>query len=262
MMKYYINALFVILFYSVSFAQTSEQPPLVGDRPDYTESSEIIPLRMIQIESGYTFSRSGALKEHTAGEMLFRIPLAKKFEARVGLNSFMISEQNSITDKGIADILLGGKVKLYEGSEEFNLFKPHIAILAATTLPTGSKEFTEDKFQPEIKTAFAWDVSENLTISSNLNYFLPYMIDSRESIYSVSLSLGFTLNDHTGFYSEYYNFFGNADVIKTDHFLNSGFTFLVNNDLQFDIRIGINTKDTSDNYYFGTGIIKRINFEK
>lgn len=58
----YIPFLFVavLLVPRALFAQAVEPPPLVTDRPDFTESSDVIDAGGFQFESGASFESDGA----------------------------------------------------------------------------------------------------------------------------------------------------------------------------------------------------------
>ncbi|HKY61551.1 MAG TPA: transporter, partial [Gemmatimonadota bacterium] len=64
-----------------------EGAPLVTDRPDFTESAVTVPRGDVQLESGYTFTRSDEEDEHSLGEVLARIGLVERLEARIGFGS-------------------------------------------------------------------------------------------------------------------------------------------------------------------------------
>lgn len=48
------------------------------------------------------------------------------------------------------------------------------------------------------------------------------------------------------------------DFTSTEHYFNGGFTYLVNNDMQWDIRGGTGLNDTADDYFVGTGVSIRF----
>ncbi len=49
-----------------------------------------------------------------------------------------------------------------------------------------------------------------------------------------------------------------ADTDQTLHFANGGFTFLVNNNVQFDFRAGIGLSDAADDFFLGPGLSIRF----
>ncbi len=55
-----LSLVFSIIILSGLYA--NEAPELAGDRPDVTESALTVPGGSVQLESGYTFTRSGACR--------------------------------------------------------------------------------------------------------------------------------------------------------------------------------------------------------
>ena len=49
-----------------------------------------------------------------------------------------------------------------------------------------------------------------------------------------------------------------ADTEQTQHYLNSGLTYLISNDVQFDIRFGRGLSGAADDYFVGTGLSVRF----
>lgn len=67
------------------------------------------------------------------------------------------------------------------------------------------------------------------------------------------------MSDNLGAYTEWFALIpSGADTTKTQHFFNGGFTYLINNDVQFDIRAGVGLNDAADDYFVGTGLSFRF----
>jgi hypothetical protein len=48
-----------------------------------------------------------------------------------------------------------------------------------------------------------------------------------------------------------------ADDAPREHYMDGGFAYQVNNNLQFDVRVGFGVSDSADDYFAGLGIIYR-----
>jgi hypothetical protein len=70
----------------VSAAQTAEVPELVTDRPDFTESSEVVGHRVVQIETGLRLEQSDATTRHRQRSVYF--PRINDCDAAGSLSSF------------------------------------------------------------------------------------------------------------------------------------------------------------------------------
>jgi len=231
--------------------------PLVTDRPDFTESSETIPTGLVQLESGGTYSREGDERAGSLGEALIRVGLAPRAELRVGLNSYAISRSAGSTVRGLEDASLGAKVNLWDGGAVGSV-RPKVSLIVASSLPTGATPFRADKFQPEVKLTGAWDLSERVAFSSNLNYaWVRERFDSYgESAASASLGVGVT--ERVGSYLEYFGFYPQQQALDKSHFFNGGLTYGLNDNLQLDARAGrqMQRRD-GESWFLGVGISRR-----
>jgi hypothetical protein len=143
-----------------------EKPnPIVTDRPDFTEASSTVGLAHIQLETGYTYSRSrddGVLRiGHTYPEALVRVGLVRDWmELRFGQN--FGSDHQSATGRGAFvhgadDVYLGVKLGLTEQDGA----KPETAIVLQTTVPTGTEERSARRALPGMNFLYGWDVIED-----------------------------------------------------------------------------------------------------
>ena len=238
-------------------AQEDPSNPLITDRPDFTEAASTVAKGRVQVEGGYTFAREGDVEAHVLGELLVRIGVLDFAELRLGVPNYLFVESQDGKDSGLDDSFLGVKLKLVEADTRFDRFLPSVALLLGSTLPTASGGFGEDQAQPEAKLALTWDVSERLAVGSNLNFARARSGGDGFSQFSGSLVLGLGLGDHTGAYVEYFGFTATTPDGADASFLNGGFTFLTNENLQFDIRAGLGLNDPQPNYFAGLGFAWR-----
>ena len=57
----------------------------------------------------------------------------------------------------------------------------------------------------------------------------------------------------------WYAFFPNgADTARVEHYLNGGFSYLLSNDIQWDIRAGTGLNDAADDFFVGTRLAIRF----
>ena len=74
-----------------------------------------------------------------------------------------------------------------------------------------------------------------------------------------SWTVAYSLCDDLGAYTEWFALFpAGADTVKPQHFFNGGFTYLINNNVQFDIRAGVGLNSAADDYFVGTGLSIRF----
>ena len=230
----------------------AQQPPLVTDRPDFTESP--VAVTRLQLEGGYTLSRGDGAAEHALGELLVRVPVAPRLELRLGLNSHLWTRAaDGEWVSGFQDASIGAKLAL----TEFEPVRPAAALLVGTTLPTGAAPFGEDGFQPEAKLALAWPLSARAGLSSNLNYAYASEGGERYHRFAGSLSLGYALTERLGSYVELFGFAPEAPGSSSVAYANGGFTFGLAEDLQLDLRAGLELASGAPAHFVGVGVAWR-----
>jgi len=250
-----LTVLILLCFSGWSVGTGSAEEPLVSDRPDFTESPETVAPGRFQLEAGYTFTRRGDDKQHALGELLLRVGLWQQIELQVGGNSYVWLDSPDGDADGFEDLSLGVKIKLVEGSEQFELTRPTVGVIIATTLPTGADDLGEDEPQPEFILAMAWDLSERFSLASNLNYAYASEDGDRFHQFSGSLVLEYQLTERWGTYIEYFGFVPESDNGPNESFFDGGLTYLVNDNLQLDASAGVGVfNGRSPDYFTGFGV--------
>jgi hypothetical protein len=241
-----------------------EEERLATDRPDFTEASSTVGLGRTQFEFGYTYIRdeeAGAeLDEHSYPELLTRAGIfAEWFEFRIGWNythERISSAGIESAADGAEDLYLGCKLFLFEQDG----WLPEVAIVPQMTVPTGARAFTTDEIMPGVNLLYGWDVTEWMTFAGSTqgNRALDETGDFYDE-YAQSLTVGLSLTEQIGMYNEVFGIFPHGAVeTGPEYYYNGGFTYLVNNNLQFDIRAGWGLNDQSDDFFAGIGGARRF----
>ena len=249
-------AISILLLLSSQICRAQDDA-IATDRPDFTETAESVPFGRIQLESGYTFAKVEDERAHTLGELLLRIATGRRTEARIGLNSYSWVRSSSGRISGLEDMTLGFKAKLMEGADGIGFRRPNVALIGHTTIPTGSRGFREDNFQPEAKLCLAWDLADRLALGSNLNYGWASEGGEWFGQFSGTISFGYSLNDRTGIYLEYFTFVPAGRGGPNASYIDSGMTFLINDDYQLDVRAGFGLNSARPDYFIGAGFGRR-----
>lgn len=216
---------------------------IITDRPDQTEASSIIPLKSFQIEAGVLFQRSGGIQANTYPSILWRYGISETFELRL-LTEYETNKiaNTSLQNNGISDIQIGTKIQLFK-KEGVNT---EIAFLSHLIIPSAKNGITNDKLGTINKLSISHSISEKVGIGYNVGYD---NFGSGSGNLTYSLALGFSLSDKIGFYVEPFGEFVEFDTHLAN--FDTGFTYLVHDNLQLDISYG-----TGLNYgmnYFSTG---------
>ena len=236
-------------------AQEAGSPPMVTDRPDATESAVTVAPGTFQLESGYTYGKIEGIAVHNLGEILLRIGVTDSVEVRLGANSYQWVRASRATEQGLEDSTLGVKIKLVDSGGGSGFGSPQVAVLASTTLPTGASLLTQEKVQPEVRFAVAWDLSERFALGTNIVYVYgnDVLVDERFHQGGSTLALGYALTDRVGAYVEY---FGVYPVLKdgpSENYVNGGTTFLIDQNFQLDARVGYGLNGLEDDFFVGFG---------
>jgi hypothetical protein len=234
-----------LLFAAAAVAQegwTGLDGSLVTDRPDFTESTSTIPRGHFQIEGGTTVTRVEDVDATSFGELLLRIGTGERWETRIGAG-FARVETPLDDASGLEDPSLGIKVRFTDDPGELGPGQPAASLIVLTSIPAGDEELTDDEWVPEAKLALAWELTPRLSLSSNLNY--AYAVDDDDRLHQIgaTLSGGLSLTDRLGSYLEWYGFSEETEDGPSTHYVNGGVTWLINNDLQVDARVGTGLND-------------------
>ena len=244
-----------------------EEKPLKSDRPDFTEASSTVGLGRVQLEAGYTFlrdrDRGTTTTLHSYPEALFRIGMfAEWFELRVGQNVFserIRSPQENLRNTGRTDLYLGVKLALLEQKESL----PEVAMILQTNIPSGANAFNAREMLPGVSLLYSWDLIEDCLALAGSTQINRVRDDSAHFYTEVaqSLSFAYTLSDRLGAYTEWFAFFPTSGLDSSAaprHFLDGGFTYLLTDNFQLDIRAGVGLNRRADNFFAGSGFVIRF----
>lgn len=245
--------------------------PMVTDRPDFTESTAVVPFGHLQLETGYTYTYDDEggrrVSDQTFPEALLRIGIVKKWELRLGWTGWSLTEDlfmekndsgrpvhREIHDDAGTDMIIGFKRHLLaqEG------IRPDLGVIGELSLPTGSDSKSSGDVDPQIKILWSYELPADFALSGNLNLGVPTSGDHRFFQTSASVSLGYSLTDWMGAYVEYFGFYPNDRWTDCAHTANGGLTFLITDNLQFDVRTGVGLNEEADDFFTGAGLSIRF----
>ena len=246
--------------------------PLVTDRPDFTEASSTVGLGVAQIEFGYTYTYNDdndvRVSEESIGEPLLRYGIfADWLELRLAafpmVQETRDPQRNTVC--GIEDLYIGLKWGLtpQEGC------LPEMALITEATVPTGDSgelidgddPLSNDEFLPGFNLIYAWELNDTFSIagSTACRRSKDEGTDATYSEIAQSATVGMSFTEKLGGYTEWFALFpSGADTQQVEHYFNGGFTVLLSNDVQWDVRAGTGLTSASDDFFVGTGLSIRF----
>lgn len=231
--------------------------PINPDRPDSTNGPSLVEPHHLQLETGYTYTRSGSERTSALGEILLRYALDDRWEARLGLNSYDwidsgVPGERRIT--GFEDPIVEVKIRLNETEAKNRpAGVPALGLLVRTTVPVGSRALTSDVWQPTAALALHWDLPADGSLESNLGYSYAADGDQRFDQFFASVSAGFQLNEKLGGFLEGYVFSKESADGSTAPFADTGLSYLISKDLSVDVRVGKGFEGPNPNWFTGLG---------
>lgn len=251
---------------------------ILTDRPDFTESSTTVGRNVVQIECGYTYFRDRSngqtAKSHSFPESLFRVGLgADWFELRFAFN-WAIQDIDDDVTSGAEDLYAGTKLALFHQKG----WLPEVALILQTTIPIGDV-LSADELLPGFNLLYGWDVTDGISFagSTQINRAAsesavfrgdpdqPGIVIPGESKkyygeFAQSLTIGYSLAEKLGAYTEWFVFspMNAGSEVAVEHYANGGFTYLVTDNFQLDIRVGVGLSEAADDFFTGIGASVRF----
>ena len=225
-----------------------------------------VGMGVVQLETGYTFTYNddgeGMTEEHSYPESLFRIGMfAEWFELRLGWNYGNSAEtvfwRRRHDLEGAEDLYIGAKIALTPQSGCL----PETAAIMQGTVPTGSSAFTAGEVLPGVSYLYGWDVNDFFSVggSSQANRALD---DNGEDFYvefAQSITTGYSWTDELGSYAEWFMFApAGAETAQNQQYFNAGVTYLITDNIQWDIRAGVGLNEEADDFFTGSGLSIRM----
>ena len=230
-MKTKISLTLIILSISIS----SIHSQITTDRPDQTESSLVLSLGHVQIETGIAIedSRSNI-------NTLFRIGIIDGIEMRLNSNYLINDDISNLKKSSFSDFEIGAKFKILD--EDNNRIK--IGFLTHLSVPTAPEIFSYNEYGLLSRLLVSHDIKNDSQIGYNIGY---NKYNNYDGQFIYTLVYGKSL----GSFGVFFEIFGEESSNNSNLNFDSGITYLVDNDKQLDLSIGRGLN--SDMFYISAG---------
>jgi hypothetical protein len=205
--------------------------PIVTDRPDFTESAVVVPLRGFQLESGFTYQNARSASAVGLPELLLRYGMTRQTELRFGLPSYSQVNSAGGTTARFGDGYVGIKHQLGplpDGSD--------FALIPALNLPSRN-EFSSGSLDPEIKICWSRSIGSKSSLSLMGYALWTTGTSGRVLSFQQTASFGQELTERLGAFFEYAGTFARA--ASPEHVAHIGLVYRPTVDQQFDIHGGM-----------------------
>lgn len=239
------------------FAQEPPLPELVTDRPDFTESSDVVGAGIMQLEFGSTFESEGPADARdrvvTTPLALLRVGVGRRVELRFSTDGYIFDRVGSglgqATVRGEADMEVGAKLVLRDGASGFGM-----AVIPMLSLPTGADAVSSGTVDPAVKFTWATSLPKDFGLSGNVNLSRLGDEFGRYTEHALSLSLGHGLPAGFGAYWEAYGFMPQGEGRSAAWTLNTGVTHGIGGNAQLDLEIGRGVTVAAPDWFVGVGV--------
>lgn len=240
----------LISFLFIALASAAQNEPIATDRPDQTETPQLVPPKYLQLEHGLTLEKDGPVKMLFIPSTLIRYGVNEYFELRLVAEPLVY--WNGGSDFGFSPLEAGVKIKMLE--EKGCL--PQLAFIGHVAIPkTATDVFDIVYVAPSFRIAANHGITDNFGIGYNAGIEWDGLSAEPTFIYTLTLAAGLT--DKLSAFAEVYGFIPQkSDFI--DHRIDGGFTYLINNDFQLDLSAGWGYTADAPDYFAGIGVSYRF----
>lgn len=255
-MKYF----YTFILYLLSISIHAQIPPIDTDRPDQTESVNLVPKNWLQFEAGFNFQKNNSHeKEFLLPTLLSKYGLSKRIELRlitpIKTTSSLLIPSGTLNETGLDVPEIGAKISLIEEKKML----PKTSFIFHIGIPA----FTSDKFKPDkVAPNFRFTMQHTLSSVTALGYNLGCEWDgfTDDPAYIYTLTMGFNLSKKWYSYIEGFGAF--KKQISPEHNVDGGLAYFINDNFKLDVSGGLGVSPNAPKYYISLGASARFNVAK
>jgi opacity protein-like surface antigen len=244
-------------------AADADDGVMTTDRPDFSESSEVVGKGRFQIETGWQSERrrDGGLKYTTdTTPTLLRLGISDAWELRVetdgytGLRVHDDGTGETTRTHGFADTALGVKWHMQDGDDDD--YKPSVAWLLHADFDSGSSAFRGNGVRPSLRMVAEWELPHGYSLGVMPGVFVD-KTDSGHRFVAGLLAVAFekdwsqALHTFVEFAAQQVTSAANGGSVLT---LDVGVSYLVTKNFQLDASVYRGLNDNSPDWVFATGV--------
>lgn len=240
-----------ILSYNLAVGQVKMET----DRPDQTECSSVIPVKVIQVETGGIYTNTYSTHKFNYPTTLIRFGLLSSMEIRLIAGEFQ-SEKSYVKNlgeekNGFEPVEVGTKISVCDEKR----LRPQIAFLGHLSVtPSENDNIQKLIVMPNFRFSLAHTLSDVFSLGYNLG--MEWEVENKYPVYVYTLTTGAQLNKKLYSFIEV---FGNSSSgIYPECSFNGGFAYQPLVNLQFDFAGGVGLNAFSDQFFLSVGLSFRL----
>ena len=250
-----------------AYAQSPAQPPATGDksttppgppelltdRPDFTETSFVVPLHSLQLESGFTYTDGAGSSGHEFNipELLLRYGFGRRTELRVGVPDYIHTRRGRSRSHDFGDLYLGFKQQFGPPDAGYGF-----ALIPAVTVPTGGGRVSSGAVDPEMVVTWSKDLSSRWSVGGILGFGWPTEDGDRRFSFFPTISLARSLSERWGTFFEWAGDFPQRG--RSSQVLHHGYTYALSAVSQLDVHFGAGITREAPDFFIGAGYAVRF----
>ncbi len=255
-----LRLLFMSLVATACIHPGTEPAPVMPDRPGFSDMPSVLPAGAVEVESGFTDDRAPGVRYQTVGEALLRVGIGRGVELRVFGNSFAVrTGAGTAAARGMEDAKVGAKFRLIDLPDSVHALTPSLALLIASSLPTGAAGLTAGVAQPEAELTANWTTSGPFSFAASTAAVRAFDGAAWSNQGSAVGSTSFDITEHVSLFAEGMRITPLSGPSQAATYVDGGVTFLLGEQLQLDAHIGRGiSRGVSGGRSFGFGVARRF----
>ncbi len=222
---------------------------LSSDRPDFADDVNSVPVGILQLESGYSYSHVPGETQSTLGELMLRTGLGGRSELRLGLGSYL-----SDGASGWGDGSLDLRLRLLRPEDTSRPGAFCLTALVGTSLPFGGSDLGARRLQPSVMLSSALTLNERVALAPFVNYSYQSSPGGQFSEFSGGSSFVVGLGGGLTWYAECFGTAVERGYGENTVSAGSGLLWLARDNLQFDLHGLGALNGATPNYSLGLGM--------
>jgi len=245
-------ALLLVLMPRLAAAGECPSPSseIATDRPDVTNSSQVVPLGSLQGENGINSTGNGSEKTIDGTNSRLRLGVAPCFEILVDLPDY-VGGFRGAADSGFTNVVPAIKYQLSSLPESWNL-----SVTAGAGLPTGATRIAGPGVQPYLQFPWSHELGNGWGTSGMFTAFFfpsnPLNNQTTEATFVIEKKI----SERVSLFAEYVGDFPSRG--SNVELFNMGGEYLLSRTQQVDFHIAFGLNRNSPDYIVGVGYSWRL----